>query len=101
MCAQKVIQATGPEDPEPETQDISTFKILVRLLLIDSCISRMLAPRALGLFSSQKGGGRLRLVAKLKSPLPSPGIAASQRLRVFSLSDVNEITLASIVKLYF
>ena len=30
-----------------------------------------------------------------------PAIAASQRVRVFSLSDVNEITLASTVKLYF
>jgi hypothetical protein len=72
MCAQKVIQATGPEDSEPETQDISTFKILVRLLLIDSRISRMLAPHAFGPIFVTKQRRRLRLVAKLKSSAPSP-----------------------------
>ena len=55
MCAQKVIRATGPDDSKIETQGISTFKILVRLLLIDSCIGRMLAPHALGLFLSRIG----------------------------------------------
>jgi hypothetical protein len=101
MCAQKVIQATGPEDSEAETQDISTFKILVQLLLIDSRISRMLAPHAFGPIFVTKQRGRLGLVANRKALRQVTGIAASQRVRVFNLSDVNEITLASIVKLYF
>jgi hypothetical protein len=51
--AQKVIPTMGPDDSKIETRDISTFKILVRLLLIDNCISRMLAPHASALLSSR------------------------------------------------
>jgi hypothetical protein len=81
MCAQKVIQATGPKDSEPETQDISTFKILVRLLLIDSCINRMLAPVRWAYFRREAGRPS---TPRRKTGMPSTKSPVLQRHSAFA-----------------
>ena len=81
MCAQKVIQAAGPDDSKIETQGISTFKILVRLLLIDSRISLMLALYALSVFRHEMVRP---ITSRRKTEKPSTRAPVLQRHSAFA-----------------